>query len=291
MSAAPLRARAPAKLNLSLRVLRRRDDGRHDLDSLVAFAGTGDGLTLTPAGELALTVEGPFAAAAGPDQDNLVLRAARALAARVPGLTLGRFHLIKRLPAAAGLGGGSADAAAALRLLARANRLAEDDPRLVAAARETGADVPVCLAARARRMGGTGDELGPPLALPPLFAVLVNPGVALSTAAVFARMGLSPGEDNVAAPPLRWEGGDAASLFAALNRTGNDMEAAACVLAPVVGDALAVLGAARGARLSRMSGSGATCFALFETCRRAGAAAKAIRRDHPGWWVKATTLR
>lgn len=286
-----LRERARAKVNLSLRVLGRRPDGRHDLDSLVAFAGTGDALTLAPGGELALTVDGPTAAAAGPIEDNLALRAARALAARVPGLRLGRLHLLKRLPAAAGIGGGSADAAAALRLLARANGLADDDPRLFEAARETGADIPVCLAGRARAMGGVGDALGPPLDLPPLFAVLVNPGVAVRTAEVFAALGLAPGEANpsVAQPVDRTDG--AAALVAALKRSGNDLEAPACLLAPVIGDMLAVLGAARGARLTRMSGSGATCFALFETCRAAGRAAKALRRHNPGWWVKATTLR
>lgn len=296
-----LRARAPAKVNLSLRVLGRRADGRHDLDSLVAFAGAGDALTLAPGGELALAVDGPTAGAAGPLDDNLVLRAARALAARVPGPTLGRFHLTKRLPAAAGIGGGSADAAAALRLLAQANGLAVDDPRLFDAARETGADIPVCLAARARTMGGVGDALGAPLVLPPLFAVLVNPGVPAPTGEVFAALGLAPGQENPsAAQPVVWRG-DAvgappeaarfAALIAALKRSGNDLEAPACMVAPVIGDVLAVLGAARGARLARMSGSGATCFALFETCRAAGRAAKAIRRQNPGWWVKATTLR
>lgn len=288
-----LRERAPAKVNLTLRVLRRRPDGRHDLDSLVVFAGCGDALTLAPGGELALTVAGPMAAAAGAIDDNLVLRAARALASRIPGLTTGRFHLVKRLPAAAGLGGGSADAAAALRLLARANALAPDDPRLFAAAAGTGADVPVCLAPRARMMTGVGDALGAPLALPPLFAVLVNPGVALKTADVFAALGLAPGRDNpVVAQPLDPAGAGAFEpLLAALKRSGNDMEGAAAMLAPAVGDALAVLGAARGARLARMSGSGATCFALFETCRAAARAARAIRRANPRWWVKATALR
>lgn len=291
-AAPPLRERARAKLNLSLRVLRRRPDGRHDLDSLVAFAGFGDGLTLTPGDAVSLAVEGPTAAAAGPEADNLVLRAARDLAARIPGLTTGAFHLAKRLPAAAGLGGGSSDAAAALRLLARANGLPPEDARLFESARATGADVAVCLAARARRMGGVGDELGPPLALPPLFAVLVNPAVALATGEVFARMGLAPGQDNLACAPVRWEpGGGVETLLAALRRSGNDMEDAASVLRPVIGDVLAVLAAARGARVARMSGSGATCFALFADRRAALRAAKVVRRDHPGWWVKATTLR
>ena len=302
--------RAPAKVNLTLRVVRRREDGRHDLESLVAFAGAGDLLSLEPGPELSLVVDGPTAGAAGPAADNLVLRAAAALAAHVPGLRMGRFRLTKRLPVAAGIGGGSSDAAAALRVLAAENGLAADDPRLFQAARETGADIPVCLAPRARMMAATGDELGPPLALPPLFAVLVNPGVPLATAEVFARLGLAKGADNpVAVPPLRtpgatpppaggragWGAGETPIAFddlvAALRRSGNDLEAPASVLQPVIGDVLAVLGAARGAKLARMSGSGATCFALFQTCRAAARAAAAIRRAHPGWWAKATALR
>ena len=308
---------APAKVNLSLRVVRRRADGRHDLESLVAFAGAGDLLSFEPGPDLSLAVDGPTAGAAGPAADNLVLRAAAALAARVPGLRLGRFRLTKRLPVAAGIGGGSSDAAAALRLLALENGLSLDDARLFQAARETGGDIPVCLAPRARMMAATGDELGPPLALPPLFAVLVNPGVPLATADVFARLGLAKGAENpVAAAPLRLPaamsqaspanpaplrgragsgGGEAHIAFddlvAALRPSGNDLEDAAGVLQPVIGHVLAVLAAARGARLARMSGSGATCFALFQTCRAAARAAAVIRRDHPGWWAKATVLR
>src|SRR5215472_2960863 len=157
MTAAAGAEKAPAKVNLTLRVLGRRADGYHDIESLVAFAGVGDALTFTPSGALALAVGGPTAAAAGDVADNLVLKAARALGERVEGLKLGRFTLSKRLPVSAGLGGGSADAAAALRLLARANRLAPDDPRLMQAARNTGADVPVCLDPRARLMRGIGD--------------------------------------------------------------------------------------------------------------------------------------
>ena len=171
----PLVENAPAKVNLTLRVVRRRDDGYHDIESLVAFADFGDTLSLSRGQELTLTVRGPSAAAAGEGADNLVLKAARALAARCPDIVLGAFRLDKRLPVAAGLGGGSADAGAALRLLAQANGLARDDPRLYAAARATGADVPVCLDARARVMRGIGDLLSAPLSLPPLPAVLVNP--------------------------------------------------------------------------------------------------------------------
>lgn len=282
--------RAPAKINLSLHVVRRRDDGYHELESLVAFTGAGDVLTLRPGPELSLSCSGPTAGAAGATDDNLVLRAGRALRDRVEGLTLGAFHLTKRLPVAAGIGGGSSDAAAALRLLARAGGLAPDDPRLFEAARVTGADVPVCVDPRARMMRGIGERLGPALGLAPLAAVLVNPGVALESRAVFGRMGLRPGQDHAPAPHPD-VGGDGGSLLDTLRRTRNDMEDAAGVLAPVVPHVLAVLGAGRGCRLARMSGSGSTCFGLFPDCRAAGRAAKAIRRSHPDWWVKATLLR
>ena len=284
--------RAPAKINLSLHILGRRPDGWHALESLVCFAGYADLLSLTPGGALSLTLEGPTAQAAGAGDDNLVLRAARALAERVPGLATGAFHLTKRLPVAAGIGGGSADAAAALRLLARTNGLSLDDPRLMAAARATGADVPVCIGARARMMAGIGEELGSPLRLPPLFAVLVNPGVPVETKSVFGHIGLAPGESfGLAAHPGIPEAASFDTLVALLRKGRNDMEDAASLVAPVIGHVIAVLSAARGCRLARMSGSGATCFALFETCRAAATAARVIRRDHPGWWAKATVLR
>src|SRR5262252_1284909 len=196
---------APAKVNLTLRVLARRADGYHEIDSLVAFAGVGDALTFTPGPALALAVTGPTAGTAGAPADNLVLKAARALAAAVEGLRVGRFSLSKRLPVAAGLGGGSADAAAALRLLARANRIALDDARVREAARATGADVPVCLDPRPRRMRGIGEVLSEPLTLPRLPAVLVNPGVAVATRDVFAALRLAadatPPTPGDAAPP------------------------------------------------------------------------------------------
>jgi 4-diphosphocytidyl-2-C-methyl-D-erythritol kinase len=283
---------APAKVNLTLRVLGRRADGYHELESLVVFADFGDRLSFSRGGDLVLTVHGPSAAAAGEGGDNLVYKAARALAARRPGLTLGAFDLDKRLPVAAGLGGGSSDAAAALRLLAQANEMAPDDPALFAAARKTGADVPVCLAPRAKMMSGVGERLGSPLKLPPLFAVLVNPRQPVETRAVFAKLGLKPGDNNGYGPhPAIADHMDFESLLRALKKGRNDMEDAACVLAPVIGHVLAVLSGARGCRLARMSGSGATCFALFETCRQAGVAARAISRGHPEWWVKATVLR
>lgn len=287
-----LLTRAPAKLNLTLHVEARRPDGWHELASLVAFAGASDTLALDPGPRLTLAVSGPRASAAGPEGDNLVLKAAHALAERRPGLRMGAFSLVKRLPAAAGIGGGSSDAAAALRLLARSNGIDSEDPVLQDAARATGADVPVCLAPRGRMMRGTGDRLGPALGLPPLFAVLVNPGVALQTAAVFSAMALKPGAPSgFGSHPAMQAGLSVADWLALLRRGRNDMEAAACTLAPVIGDVLAILAAARGCRLARMSGSGATCFGLFENCRAAARAAKVVAAGHPGWWVKATALR
>ena len=206
MAAQPLATRAPAKINLTLHVLGRRADGYHDLESLVAFAGTGDDLRLEPGRSLALTVSGPTAPLAGSDADNLVLKAARLLAERVEGLKLGTFHLTKRLPVAAGIGGGSSDAAAACGSSPASTACRCRIRRCVEAARLTGADVPVCLEPRARMMRGAGEELGPALRLPRLFAVLVNPRVPVETPAVFKALGLQPGQGlsrRIAHPLLR----------------------------------------------------------------------------------------
>jgi len=279
---------APAKVNLTLRVVGRRPDGYHHLESLVVFASVGDALTLTAGPRLALTVRGPTAGSAGAVADNLVLKAAHALAERVEGIKWGRFALSKRLPVAAGLGGGSADAAAALRLLARKNRLALDDGRLHEAARATGADVPVCLDPRPRLMSGIGDLLSAPLDLPRLAAVLVNPRVAVPTKDVFARLG-APALKRAPAPEDR-PPPDRAGLLAYLTSRANDLEAPAIALQPVVADVLHVLARLRGCRLARMSGSGATCFALFDTAKAAAAAARTLRARQPGWWVRAAML-
>jgi 4-diphosphocytidyl-2-C-methyl-D-erythritol kinase len=287
-----LRERAPAKVNLTLHVLGRRADGYHELDSLVAFAGVGDELRLEPNTALALDIAGPGAAACGPLGDNLVLRAGRALEQRRPGLQMGRFTLVKRLPVAAGLGGGSSDAAAALRLLARLNTIDPGSEDLHEAARATGADVPVCLAGKARRMTGIGDRLGQPLALPPLFAVLVNPRVGVATAAVFAAMGLARDTRCDAPPAPDWPAQPTRDgIIAALQRGYNDMQAAATGLAPVIGTVISALAATPGCRLARMSGSGATCFGLFDHCHAAAQAARLLSSGHPDWWVRPTLLR
>ncbi len=285
-----LTTRAPAKVNLTLRVLGRRSDGYHELSSLVAFAGVGDEVSADPALPLGLRIAGPFAAGLAADESNLVLKAVRHLASRRKMAVIGHLTLIKRLPVASGIGGGSADAAAALRLMARLNRIPIDDPDVLAAARETGADVPVCLQSRARCMSGTGEILGPVLALQKLFAVLVNPGIEISTAAVFNALGLQPGQTTAGPPAGKAEPG-AENISGDLEAGRNDLEPAALRLGPVIGDVLAVLRAASGCQWARMSGSGATCYGIFANHAQSAAAAKAIKALCPDWWVKATVLR
>lgn len=288
--ALPLTTRARAKVNLDLRVLGRREDGYHELESLVAFAGVGDELTLEPDAPLSLSLAGPRAAGLSAEDDNLVLRAARALATVRPGLRLGRFHLVKRLPVASGIGGGSADAAAALRLVARLNGIAQTDQALLGVAAKVGADVPVCLDSRARLMAGVGERLGPVLHLPPLFAVLANPGVAVETVAVFRTLGLEPGQKKTVsrtAPDLVPRG----EFFEALAASQNDLAAAARRVAPAIDEVVERLAGLPGCRLARMSGSGATCFALFDDCSASAEAARALAKARPDWWVKPTLLR
>ena len=278
--------KAPAKINLTLRVLGRRADGYHRLESLVAFADLADTLSLQPGGDAALDITGPFAAACGPVAGNLVLKALAALRERVAGLNAGRFVLEKNIPVAAGLGGGSADAAAVLRLLARANSLAPDDPRLAEAAPAVGADVPVCLESHARIMRGVGEELSVTLELPPLAALLVNPGVPLATRDVFARFaGNQDGKKSLAGVPR-----ERAALIEWLGAHGNNLTPSAIACVPVIADVLQTLGALPGARLARMSGSGPTCFALFASPGEATAAAQRLKTERKDWWVCPTTL-
>jgi 4-diphosphocytidyl-2-C-methyl-D-erythritol kinase len=204
--------------------------------------------------------------------------------------------LVKRLPVAAGLGGGSADAGATLRLLAGANRIALADPRLMAAARATGADVPVCLDPRPRLMRGIGEILSAPIDLPRLPAVLVNPGVAVPTKDVFAALRLKPATSTSAFVlfPLRENKGDAldtkGEFLRNIGEDRNDLEAPAVAMRPIIAEVLNDLCALAGCRLARMSGSGATCFGLFDSGRAATAAARALRAKNPDWWIRATTL-
>jgi len=279
---------------LTLRVLGRRADGYHDLESLVTFADVADRLALTMGDALTLTVLGPGASQAGAEADNLVTKAARALAARVPGLRAGAFRLDKRLPVAAGLGGGSADAAAALRLLARANKLAPNDPRLHDAARATGADVPVCLDPCPRIMRGIGEILSAPLPLPRLHALLVNPGVAVSTKLVFSGWKPSASPIRVSDTAANFAGlpnmQDEEELLRWLASAANDLEAPAIALEPAIAEVLASLRAAAGCRLARMSGSGATCFALFSSAVDTASAGKSLRAEFPDWWIAETVI-
>jgi 4-diphosphocytidyl-2-C-methyl-D-erythritol kinase len=293
---APLVEPAPAKINLTLEIRGRRGDGYHELESLIVFARVGDRLRLVRGGALALDLRGPLAAALDAAGGNLVLKAARELAARIEGLTLGRFELWKRLPVAAGIGGGSSDAAAALRLLARVNALGPDDPRLAEAAGATGADVPVCLEARARLVRGIGEALSDPLDPPQLSAVLVNPAVALATKDVFGAFSArttSRTRDDIPRRPALHAAAiprDRGEFVSLLRLHNNDLEEAAISLAAVVAELLAELRALPECELARMSGSGATCFGIFRTARAALAAARALRAAHPRWWVCATVL-
>jgi 4-diphosphocytidyl-2-C-methyl-D-erythritol kinase len=284
-----------AKVNLTLRVVGRRTDGYHDIESVVAFADCADHLTRTPGPDLTLSMSGPLAGACGETSDNLVLKAARLLGERVKDLKAGHFVLEKVLPVAAGVGGGSADAAAALRLLAQLNGLRLDDERMLAIALETGADVPVCLASRACDMTGVGEGLLP-LSLPIIPCVLVNPRVPVATKDVFNALGLRNGELLVGATDVfrgtAWPEASASveDWVEVLAASSNDLEEPATRIQPVIGDVLAALNATNGAWLARMSGSGATCFAIYENTADAGRAAEQIRRNHPVWWVHAGTL-
>lgn len=283
-----LRVEAPAKVNLYLHVTGKRADGYHLLDSLVVFAGVGDTLDFEPAATLSLVLAGPSAAALAAEaaDDNIVLRAARLLAAET-GVTAGaRVTLTKRLPVAAGIGGGSADAAAALRGLAQLWGVTLAEDRLRALGLRLGADVPVCLAGRPAAMAGVGERLDAVPPLPAAWLVLVNPRRPLSTPQVFkARTG-----DFSAAQPLTEAPADARALAVALAARRNDLTQAAITQEPVVADMLARIAAQPDCLLARMSGSGATCFGLFATAATAETAAATLTQAHPGWWVAAAPL-
>ncbi len=271
---------APAKINLFLHVGARRADGFHPLQSLAVFTSLGDRLAMDEAPALSLTIDGPFARDLDSGDDNLVLRAARALGGGGAAITL-----TKTLPVASGIGGGSSDAAAALRGLRRLWGLATDDARLGAIAAGLGSDVPVCVGAAPAFMEGRGEILRPVAALPRLAMLLVNPGMAVPTKEVFAGLDSRSGVD-MALPEGRFR--DTADLLRYLETTRNDLEAPALKLAPVIGEVLAAIAALPGALFTRMSGSGATCFGLFadeDCCARA---AGILRQASPGWWVEPT---
>lgn len=280
----PLREPAPAKLNLYLHVTGKRDDGYHVLDSLVVFAGVGDRIEAEAADAITLEYAGPFADLLPDPEQNLVMRAARELAAMFGIRTGAALKLNKSLPVASGIGGGSADAAAALRALIRLWQLPPDDPRISKLALSLGADVPVCLMTRPAVMRGIGEEITLLGAFPELPIVLVNPGVGVSTPEVFKTRS---GEFSA---PVDWPAAvaDADAAIEALTETRNDLEAPAGQIAPEIADVLAALETAAGVRLARMSGSGATCFGVFGSLQAAESAAENIAGTHPEWWVTAT---
>jgi 4-diphosphocytidyl-2-C-methyl-D-erythritol kinase len=284
-----LRDTGRAKLNLTLEVLGRRADGFHELRSLVAFASLGDEVEFDPHGPLDLVVEGRFAEALG--GDNLIIKAARAASNKVPGLKLGRFRLVKMLPVASGLGGGSADAAAALRLIARTNSGVLTEATLAELARYLGSDVSVCLKSRPALISGRGENVEPVAGFPSCGVLLANPGRPLATEAVYAALGAEP-----LAPPPRPRSerldfhDDFEALLAYVTPRSNDLERPAAQLVPEIRDVLAALLALDGVLLARLSGSGPTCFALFASESDATHAGARLVAEFPKWWIAASAL-
>jgi 4-diphosphocytidyl-2-C-methyl-D-erythritol kinase len=295
----PLFENAPAKINLSLRVLGKRRDGYHALCSLVTFASIADRLSLKPAQEVSLTVSGSMAAQLKAQtsnvEENLILKAHAALSTRIANLRSGQFHLTKVLPLGAGIGGGSADAAASLRLLARLNGLSPSDPRVKDAALELGSDVPVCLNPATRLMQGRGEVLSAPLPMPAFHGVLISPMVHVSTPAVFRTLGAPEmiSEDieralsSFTLPP---QSSDPETWLKWLKDQPNDLTAPACHLAPDITGVMDALSYLEGAELVRMSGSGSTVFGIFESCAKALSATSCLRTNHPAWWVKKVVI-
>ncbi|MEP5727863.1 MAG: 4-(cytidine 5'-diphospho)-2-C-methyl-D-erythritol kinase [Sulfitobacter sp.] len=261
---------APAKINLTLHVTGQRADGYHLLDSLVVFADVGDLLTITPASTLSLKVTGTFAKGVPEDASNLVWQAAE-----LAGLTA-HISLKKNLPHGAGIGGGSSDAGAVLRHCDHAKSAAR-----------LGADVPACLTPHAQRMRGIGDQLDLLSGLPVLHAVLVNPNVHLPTSDVFRGL---PGKQNPPMPATLPPHSNAHSFTKWLSTMRNDLETAAIAIAPQVSDVLAKIRATPDVALARMSGSGATCFGLYDTEKQAHSAARMLGMQNPDWWVRSTQL-
>ena len=277
---------ARAKINLYLHVVGRRADGYHLLDSLIVFAETGDKIAAAPAAELSLKIDGPFAGKLVADADNLVLRAARGLQELTGTKAGAAITLTKNLPVASGIGGGSADAATTLQALAALWKVIPDQDALAKLALGLGADVPVCLAGRPSFIGGIGEEIMPAGKLPAAHLLLVNPGIATPTPAVFKTRtgGFSPAA-RWSEPPR-----DAAALAHALGERRNDLTEAAIRVTPAIRDVLAAIAATRDVLLTRLSGSGATCFGLYATAEAAAVARDAVRAAHPGWWAVAAPI-
>ena len=287
MATEAVRAFAPAKINLLLHVGEKRADGFHELESLVVFAETGDELSFAAAHMLSLSIKGPFAGNVGLDADNLVVRAARRLAAHAGHNGDAEITLTKNLPVASGIGGGSADAAAALRGLRALWSLDVSDAALLEIAATLGSDVPVCVASKPAWMEGRGERVTPAEAVPQAAMVLVNPRVAVPTGPVFkallTRRGIGAVDHGVKARDVK-------ALARFLMMTSNDLQVPAIQIAPIIGEVLDELSRMPGALLWRMSGSGATCFGLFEDDASAQMAAIALGTSHPKWWVQATRI-
>ncbi len=286
-----IREFAPAKLNLYLHVAGRRTDGYHLLDSLVAFADVGDELAVSQSeGGTVIESIGPFAEGLPAAEDNLIYQAVHRLAAAVGRPPDVAIQLTKTLPIASGIGGGSADAAAALRGTGRLWGLDAGDQRLAAIAAGLGADVPMCLFSRPAFVSGIGEALREAPVLPPLNIALVNPGVPVSTPDVFRAFHQSGHKASGTAAPMTIDAGNARGFAAGLSERGNDLERAAAGLAPQMDDVLTYLVQSDGCLLARMSGSGATCYALYAACDEARHAADGVREAHPDWWSAAATL-
>jgi len=279
---------APAKINLCLHVLGRRPDGYHEIDSLIAFTGVGDRIEIAPSTGATLEIDGPFARDCPAAGANLVMRAAMMLAATSARPLMAAMHLDKQLPVAAGIGGGSADAAAALRALQQLWKVDVDPVLLTGMGLALGADVPVCLAGQPSRVRGIGERVETLPPLPAASLVLVHPAVPLRTADVFAARHGAFGD---AIPPLPKRFADARALAEFLRVCRNDLTEAAIVCCPPIESALAALEAVPGCLLARMSGSGATCFGLFADNETAQRAERGIAGERRHWWVRATALR
>ncbi|MES2725406.1 MAG: 4-(cytidine 5'-diphospho)-2-C-methyl-D-erythritol kinase [Pseudomonadota bacterium] len=282
---------APAKINLFLHVGAPGADGYHPVCSLMVFADAGDRVTLHEGDALAMKVRGPFAGQLAEEGDNLVLRAARALLAKARGPQAPQaFILDKRLPVAAGLGGGSSDAGAALRLMREDMTPRLDDAELEAVAASLGADGAACLWGRPVVAQGRGERLSPAPGLPILEAVLVNPGVSVSTPAVYGAFDAAGVFSGVELPALPEAFESVEEVAGWLATTRNDLEAPAVALAPEIGDVLATLSDEPEALIARMSGSGATCFALCQSEVEAETLAERIMAMKPDWWVQRCRL-